>query len=104
MRKLAERLRAEEATPRSGDTAQATGTIKVTRTSMLTGKTATLDLPITRQQLGAYLSGNVLLQDAFPELAPPLREFIKTGITPEEWQRCVIRTLQGEAEEEDAIT
>jgi hypothetical protein len=90
----------EEMPSRPSDTAQTTGTIKVTRTSMITGKTTTLDLPITRQQLDAYLSGNVLLHDAFPDLAPPLREFIKTGVTPEEWQRCVLGPSSSKAEEE----
>jgi hypothetical protein len=72
------------------------GTMKITRKSLITGKTHTRDLPITEAQLAAYESG-VLVQDAFPHLSPPEREFIKTGITPEEWQAEVV----GVAEEEE---
>ncbi len=57
--------------------------MQITRTSMF-GKTHTKDLPVTQEQLDAYKAG-ALLQDAFPDLSADDREFIKTGITPEEW-------------------
>jgi hypothetical protein len=63
--------------------------MKITRTSIITGKVQTLNLPVTQEQLRAYERG-ALLQDAFPHLAPPERKFIKTGITPEEWQAQVL--------------
>jgi hypothetical protein len=63
--------------------------MKITRTSIITAKVQTLDLPITDEQLRAYEQG-ALLQDAFPQLAPPEREFIKTGVTPDEWQAEVL--------------
>jgi len=56
----------------------------VTRVSMLTGRETTLDVPCTPEQIDLWRSG-VLLQDAMPQVPPPLREFVKTGITPEEW-------------------
>ena len=56
------------------------------RESMLTGRLHILDLPVTIEQLALYASGKVLLQDAFPHLSPAEREFIKTGISPEEWE------------------
>ena len=59
--------------------------MKITRTSMVSGETRTLDLPVTEEQLNKYASG-ALLQDAFPQLSPGDREFIKTGITNEEWE------------------
>jgi hypothetical protein len=71
--------------------------VKITRKSMVTGVTHTLDLPVTTDQLEHYLNG-ALLQDAFPDLAPPLREFIKNGITPEEYRTHVL----GLPPEEDA--
>ena len=71
--------------------------MKITRTSLVTGKIHTRDLPITEAQLAAYESG-VLLQDAFPHLSPPDREFIKSGITPEEWQTEVLGVSEGEEE------
>lgn len=61
-------------------------TLKVTRTSTLTKKTNTLELPITREQLALYEAGEVLIQDVFPHLSAPEREFIKSGITPQEWE------------------
>ena len=59
--------------------------MNVTRTSMLSGKTVTLNLPVTQKQLDQYAEGQTLLQDCFPQCSPALREFIKTGITPSEW-------------------
>jgi hypothetical protein len=43
-----------------------------------------MDLPITEDQIEAYSNG-VLLQEAFYNLDADQREFIKTGITKEEW-------------------
>jgi hypothetical protein len=51
---------------------------------MITRKTHTLDVPCTPAQLAAYEAG-ALLQDAMPDVPKELREFVKTGITPEEW-------------------
>jgi hypothetical protein len=60
--------------------------MKITRKSQLTGIVHTMDLPVTADQLAAYEAG-FLLQEAFPNLLAPEREFIKSGITPEEWTR-----------------
>ena len=59
--------------------------MNVARTSMLSQITRTMDLPVTQAQLDNYYDG-VLLQEAFPNLSPEEREFIKTGITDEEWE------------------
>ncbi len=58
--------------------------MNITRTSMFTGIKRTLNLPVTESQMQAYLEG-ALLQNAFPNLSPGEREFIKTGVTDEEW-------------------
>ena len=58
--------------------------MKITRTSILTGITRTIDLPITQEQLDAWENG-MLVQNAFPHLTPDQREFIMTGITADEW-------------------
>ena len=58
--------------------------MEVTRTSALTGNTRTLDLNVTMEQMFAFVNG-ALLQEAFPQLTAEEREFIKTGITAEEW-------------------
>ena len=58
--------------------------MKITRTSMFTGVTRTLDLPITEAQLSAWESGT-LIQVAMPQLSADDREFVMTGVTAEEW-------------------
>jgi len=58
--------------------------MKITRTSMTTGITRTLDLPVTSEQLQAWKDG-VLIQRAMPHPSNDDREFIMTGITAEEW-------------------
>lgn len=61
--------------------------MNITRTSQLTGKTHTLGLPVTKEQMDLFDSPNrPLIQDIFPDLPREQREFIKTGITPEEWK------------------
>ena len=57
----------------------------IMRISALTGEVNEMELDITPEQLDNYENFGVLLQDAFPKLTPAQREFIKTGITPEEW-------------------
>ena len=56
----------------------------VTRKSMFTGIVHQVDLPITAKQIAAHASGTYV-QDAFPQLSAGHREFMMTGITPEEW-------------------
>lgn len=58
----------------------------ITRKSPISGQMNTIDLNITQAQIDAYNSGS-LLQNAFPNLPKELREFFKTGITPEEWRQ-----------------
>ncbi len=61
----------------------------ITRQSMLTGKTHSLEIPLSVQEFKTacrkYEEG-AFIQDAFSSLTPELREFILTGITPEEWE------------------
>ena len=70
--------------------------MKITRTSPLTGRELTLDLPITPAEIRAYEQG-ALLQDAFPNLSPGQREFYKTGYTADDWKAI----FPPEEEEED---
>ena len=55
------------------------------RTSMISNKTTTMELPITNEQLDRWRQGE-LIQNVFPDLTPDQREFIMTGITAEEWR------------------
>jgi len=60
--------------------------MEVTRRSPFTGKIHTMDLPITQAELDEYNSPQGrLIQNIWPNLSPGEREFIKTGITEEEW-------------------
>jgi hypothetical protein len=57
----------------------------ITKVSILSGVKRTRDIDVTREQLEAWASG-VLVQNAMPHLSVSDREFIKTGITTEEWE------------------
>jgi hypothetical protein len=63
--------------------------IEVTRTSILTGKTNTLSLPVTQKQLDLYEETKELIQEVMPNLDNKQREFIKTGITEQEWDKLI---------------
>ena len=61
----------------------------IKRTSYLTGVTRERDLPVTQAQLDEFylpLAQRRYIQDIFPDLSASDREFIKTGITDEEWE------------------
>lgn len=62
--------------------------MKITRKSILSGTERTLEIPVTEEQLAKYESGMVLAQVAFPDLTPDQREFIMTGVTPEDWDEA----------------
>lgn len=57
----------------------------ITRRSPFSQVENTIDLDITPEQLARYENGEELIQNVFPNLSPEHREFIMTGITPEEW-------------------
>jgi hypothetical protein len=57
----------------------------ITRQSPFSGKVNSLDIDITQAQIALYEAGE-LIQNAFPNISPDEREFIKTGITKEEWE------------------
>lgn len=58
--------------------------MQITRTSVFSGITRTLELPITQSMVETYNRGE-LIQNAFPGLTDSQREFYKTGIVQEEW-------------------
>lgn len=71
----------------------------ITRTSPLTGKEHTQDLPVTQAQMDELRSpGRRLIQDIFPELTASQREFIMTGYTADDWEE-----LFGDDEYDDDI-
>ena len=58
--------------------------MEVTMKSVLTGKTRSLEVNVTPQELAAWKAG-ALIQDAMPFASASDREFLMTGITQEEW-------------------
>ena len=59
----------------------------ITRTSSFTGKENTCEINVTPEQIEAWQGGQ-LIQNAMPGISADDREFIKTGITPEEWENA----------------
>ena len=58
--------------------------MKVTKKSTLSGKISTMELDVTKEQLSLY-EGGELVQNVFPDLSINEREFLISGITPDEW-------------------
>jgi len=59
--------------------------MNVTRTSILSGKTSTLFIPdLTQSMVDSWTEGE-LIQIALAGIPQELREFVMTGITPQEW-------------------
>ena len=58
--------------------------MKITRTSPLTGNTATKEIDVTAAQILAWEDGE-LAQSAFPAASPSEREFIMSGYTDFDW-------------------
>ena len=56
----------------------------IIRTSPFSGNTNSMEIEVTQEQLSSWQNGT-LIQNAMPNLSADEREFIKTGITPEEW-------------------
>lgn len=65
---------------------------RITKTSPFTDRTHTMEFAVYEQdefelRLLAWRRGERLIHEAFPELSNSAREFIKTGITPSEWDK-----------------
>lgn len=56
----------------------------VTRVSPVTGRSLTLDINVTEQQIKEWEKGG-LIQDVMPHLTPDEREFIISGCTPDDF-------------------
>ena len=61
--------------------------MKIHRISQLTGKAHVMEIPITQDQINAWMDGG-MIQNVAPELTPDQREFIISGITKEEWDEA----------------
>lgn len=61
----------------------------ISRMSPFSGNWNTMMIEMTQDQLSRYHAGGELIQNIFPNLTPGEREFIKTGITDDEWETLV---------------
>jgi hypothetical protein len=59
--------------------------MKVSRLSMFSGEINEMEIPITPQELVLIENRKVTIQQIAPTLTPEQREFLMTGVTPEEW-------------------
>jgi hypothetical protein len=57
----------------------------ISKISDMSNKMHTMDIDVTDEQLQDWREGTAI-QEAMPNLTPDEREFIKTGITPKEWE------------------
>ena len=58
--------------------------MKVTKRSIFTNESHTMDLPITATQLNRWQAGT-LIQIAMPQLTVEQREFLITGAVGDDW-------------------
>ena len=58
---------------------------KFVRRSALTDKVSSMMIDVSYAQVVAWENGGELIQNAMPNLTDNEREFLMTGITPEEW-------------------
>ena len=69
----------------------------VIRKSPFTGIVNEMEIPnASHEQMGRFNRGEDLIQNIFPKCNADEREFIKTGITAEEWEK-----MFGDDEEEE---
>lgn len=63
--------------------------MEITRVSSITGAKNTRNIDITDEQLEHWQISGKLIQDVMPNISDDDREFILTGITPDEWDKFV---------------
>ena len=77
--------------------------MKFRRTSPYSGKVNEIELPLSEdqfKQLFAKWQTGELIQEVFYMLTPNQREFIATGLLPEEWDAMYVTPDDDELEEE----
>ena len=69
--------------------------MNITRTSILTNRVHRIFVEgLTQEMLDRFDSGTPI-QDALSGISPEMREFVMTGITPDEWPREVAPSYMG---------
>jgi len=59
--------------------------MQIIKTSFVSGKVNTMEIDVTPEQIALWQNGT-LIQRAMPHLSVNEREFLQSGITPEEWE------------------
>lgn len=60
---------------------------RVTIQNQMTGIFNSRNMELPDDGVAKYISGAFLIQDAFPSVSTDNREFMISGITPEEWKQ-----------------
>ena len=68
--------------------------MNITRRDPFTGKTNTVDIPVTEHQIRSWQHGEGQIQDLMPNLTPDQREFLMTGIMPDSWEQHIVQPLK----------
>lgn len=59
----------------------------ISKISTIDGSENVMDLDVTEEQLQELMSpGRRMIQDIFPDLSAEEREFLLTGVTPDQWR------------------
>lgn len=66
--------------------------MQINRICPLTGKSITLDLNVTHDQMMRFMEGEDLIQNIFPDLTPGEREFIKSGILESTYDKMFLQS------------
>ena len=56
----------------------------IAKTSSLSSKTHEMEIDVSDKQITLWMEG-ALIQNVMPNLTPEEREFLISGITPDEW-------------------
>jgi len=79
----------------------------ITRTSQWSGKTHTLDLDVTQEQMERFenrIANKEYVQTIFPHLSKAEREFILTGVTDEEWDTAFPKEVFPQTQLEEIVS
>lgn len=71
----------------------------ITRKSIITGAINTINVPNLTDAMVENWENGMMIQDAMPNIPLDLREFVMTGITPDEWSNHLGE--ESEDEEDD---
>lgn len=65
--------------------------MQITKRSIFSGIENTREIDVTEEQLDKW-QGGAFIQNVMPHLSADDREFLMTGVTPEEWSRMFGRS------------